>query len=188
MEPASFHGLRDARGLPSAGGRLGGGRDISSSQPSISSGGSVFDRVTDADARLIVIDGDDPAATLAYFEMMARRAGAAVYAWTASTGLQSVKSRDIALPGTRRLADALRHILQTTHFGIYLFNGFENDLGGACVRVVLRLLGAGGADRKVVLVGRDVVLPATLENQALRISHRPTRPGRPRLRGGRWVR
>ena len=154
----------------------------------MSSGGSVLDRVVAAESRLIVIDTEDTAATLAYFEMMSRRSGRAVYAWTASTGLQSVQSRDVALPGTRRLADALRHVLQSTHFGIYLFTGFESLFGGACVRVLLRLLGAGGCDRKVVLVGRDLSLPVPLEPEAVRIEHRPTRPGRPRLRGGRWVR
>ncbi len=134
-----------------------------------------------------MIDTDDPAATVAYFEMMARRSGRAVYAWSGTTGLQSIQSRDIALPGTRRLADAFRHILHSTHFGVYLFSAFETNFGGACVRVLLRLASAGGVDRKVVLIGRDFALPVALEPQCLRIKHQSTRPGRPKLRGGRWV-
>ncbi len=55
------------------------------------------------------------------------QSGLAIYAWSSARGLVSLKSRDVPVPGTRGLSDALRYADRSNHYGIYLFVAQTRD-------------------------------------------------------------
>jgi len=55
------------------------------------------------------------------------QSGLAIYAWSSARGLVSFKSRDVPVPGTRGLPDALRYADRSNHYGIYLFVAQTRD-------------------------------------------------------------
>ena len=90
--------------------------------------------------------------------------------------------------GVKRMADALRYILQSMHFGIYLFVAAEGHLRPPNIGL-LRQIGRakGGNERKVVFIGGTLTLPDNLEEVTEHLSFERVMPQRPRLSDGRWV-
>jgi hypothetical protein len=92
------------------------------------------------------------------------------------------------VPGSKRVTDALRYILQSMQFGVYLFTDYADHLRPpniGLLRQIARIRSGNG--RKVVFVGEEVQLPDGLDELVERISHVQTGVLRPRLRDGRWV-
>jgi hypothetical protein len=86
------------------------------------------------------------------------------------------------------MTDALRYILQSMHFGIYLFADVSPHLRPPNTGL-LRQIGRsrGGNERKVVFIGKQLHLPESMDEMAERLTYAGVRPTRPRLRDGRWV-
>ena len=65
---------------------------------------------------------------VAQFRLLAMRTGQSVYYWRDDDGITSLRERDVRVPGSKRVTDALRYILQSMQFGIYLFTDYEEHL------------------------------------------------------------
>src|SRR5689334_9036425 len=88
----------------------------------------LFDRVLASKQSLVVLEADDPAAVVDQFRNFARRSGQSIYSWQDEVGIFSLRDSDMRVPGSKRVADALRYILQSMHFGIYLFTDISQHL------------------------------------------------------------
>ena len=148
----------------------------------------LFDRIVQSPQNLIAIDTSHSADMVAQFRLLALRTGQSVYYWQEDAGITSLRERDVRVPGSKRVTEALRYILQSMQFGIYLFTEYEQHLRAPNVgllRQIARTKSSNG--RKVVFIGERVILPEGLDALTDHIEHMPETTGKPRLRDGRWV-
>ena len=148
----------------------------------------LFDRVLASKQTLVVVETDDVQAVLDQFRTFARRSGQSIYTWQDDIGITSLRESDVRVPGSKRMTDALRYILQSMHFGIYLFPEATPHLRPPNTGL-LRQIGKikGGNERKVVFISNKLSLPDSMDEMAERLTYAGVRPTRPRLRDGRWV-
>lgn len=148
----------------------------------------LFDRIVQSPQNLIAIQTTNAVDVIAQFRVLALRTGQSVYYWQAEAGITSLRERDLRVPGSKRVTDALRYILQSMQFGVYLFSDYAEHLRApniGLLRQISRIRSGNG--RKVVLIGEDFQLPDGLDDLFERIAHQPVGVLRPRLRDGRWV-
>jgi len=53
------------------------------------------------------------------------RSGMAIYIWSSGTGLVNIKSRQMPLPGTKSVLEALKYAKRNHYFAVYVFPGIE---------------------------------------------------------------
>lgn len=149
----------------------------------------LYEQILDSGSHLVLVQSPFPDEVIVYLRMMAQRRGHSIYAWSADAGLTSLREHGITVAATRRLPDALRYLLQSSHFGVYVFPAGRRELTPQ-VLAVLRQIGRGkeGGDKRVVLLANKLELPATLEPLATVILHKHGPSNRLRLRDGRWIR
>ena len=155
--------------------------------PPPQAGTDVFERILAAQAGLPVFEGD-PGALIANFRAIARHSGQSIYLWQPDEGMLNLRESELRVPGCQRLGSALRYVLQSMHFGIYLMAGLSGPLP-ASELVLLRQLARplSGHLRRVVLLDPPPALLGQLGESAIRLRGAPDAPQRLRLRDGRWV-
>ena len=118
---------------------------------------------------------------------LAMRAGTSVYLWDPESGIASLRESGLRVPGSKRMTDALRYVLQSMHFGIYLFTDFDEHLRPVDTVLLRRIARMHtGNERKMVFVGGHLELPEELDGMFDRLTADP-RTAAPLLRDGRWV-
>lgn len=127
---------------------------------------------------------------MAQLQQFARRSAQSLYAWNPDEGLSSLREDDIVVPGSKRLVDALRHMLAAVHFGIYIIPDIASHLTGPLTAQLRNFSRSsnGGAKRRLLLLETRIDLPAALGENCAHLLHQPRSAGRLRLRDGRWVR
>jgi hypothetical protein len=149
---------------------------------------TLFDRIVESAKNLIAIETADAADVIAQFRVLALRTGQSVYSWKEDEGIASLRLRDVRVPGSKRFTDALRYILQSPQFGVYLFTDFVDHLRPPNTGLLRQLARAHDVNgRKVVFIGERVQLPAGMEDMLDSIAQESSASARPRLRDGRWV-
>jgi hypothetical protein len=149
---------------------------------------ALFDRIVQSPQNLIAIQTANAADVIAQFRLLALRTGQSVYSWQDDAGIASLREREMRVPGSKRATDALRYILQSPQFGVYLFTDFSEHMrppNTGLLRQIARSRTVAG--RKVVFVGDEIAMPEGMDALVEFISHQPVAGTRPRLRDGRWV-
>ncbi len=147
-----------------------------------------FEALVERDERVIALHTPDVDAALVQFRVVCRRTGKSIYHWSDGRGFHSLKAADISVPGSRKLSEALRYVLQSVHYGIYVFTEFERQLHHSCIQFLRSIAHAqDGYERKVILLGRKVKLPGVLADSVFHVFEDERKPVKPRLRDGRWV-
>lgn len=140
------------------------------------------------DGRVIALTTPSSEAVVREFGRVARVSGQSIYRWIDDVGLRSMREGSFTVPGSKRLPDALRYIAQSMQFGVYLFVDIDRHLRHLNVALLRQIARArGGQERKVVMLGEQLLLPAVLGDAVVQIAHRAESRTRPRLRDGRWV-
>ncbi len=122
-------------------------------------------------------------------EGFARRRGTTIYAWTVDRGLISLREQGIVVPASRRLAEALRYVQQSAHFGIYLIPVAGAQLTPPIVaqlRQISRV--SDGALKRIVLLNESGDLPTSILEYCAHLQMQPRSSAKLRMRDGRWVR
>jgi hypothetical protein len=127
---------------------------------------------------------------MAQLRQFARRSAQSLYAWNPDEGLSSLREDDIVVPGSKRLADALRHMFASAHFGVYVIPNIAAHLTGPLTAQLRNFSRnrTSAAERRLLLLEARVDLPAALGENCAHLLHQPRSAGRLRLRDGRWVR
>lgn len=148
----------------------------------------LYDQVLDSPSNLVLLDTPFPDELLAHMRQMSQRRGHSIYAWDAEKGLASLREHGITVAGSKRLAEALRFVLQSGHFGVYVFPAERSEYTPQ-VLALLRQIARGkeGGDKRVVLLGTAIKIPA-LGVLGRTVVHRHGPSDRLRMRDGRWVR
>ncbi|MEO5812808.1 MAG: hypothetical protein ABIU96_03135 [Rhodanobacter sp.] len=151
-------------------------------------GNDVFARILGASSGLVVLDSEDPRATIGQFRALARRTGQAVYLWEPMSGLSSLRDVHARFPDCQRIGSALRHVRQSLHFGVYFLVGLELPLSAADA-ALLRQLARESTEhlRRVVLVSPPVALVEELGALAVHLHQESSSPRHLRMRDGRWL-
>jgi len=148
----------------------------------------LLDRIVSTPQHLVVLETSNAAEILAQMRALAMRGGPSVHAWDPESGIASLRERGLNVPGSKRLTDALRYILQSLHFGVYLFVDFAGYIKPAdtlLLRRISRLQTAN--ERKLVFVGSNIEMPEELDGMYDHMSVQTEQANRLRLRDGRWV-
>ncbi len=147
-----------------------------------------LEKLLEREDRIIALHTTDPDAAIVEFRLICRRTGRAMYHWSDVDGVVSMKAADIAVPGCQKLADALRYVVQSMHYGVYVFTQFERQLRPAAIARLKEILRMHD-HRTVILVSAHLDLPPRLNEQIchVRFADASDEPPRPRLRDGRWV-
>jgi hypothetical protein len=156
--------------------------------PTSQAGADILERILAARGNLIALEGGDEAGLVGQLRPLVRRSGQAVYLWNPEIGLGNLREEHVGLPGSQRLNIALRYILQSNHFGIYLLQRLPLPLGIGDATLLRQLARAStGHPRKVVLLDPAPAVMASFNDVLVRLSCQPKPAQRPRLRDGRWV-
>lgn len=148
----------------------------------------LFEDVVERDEHVIALHSSDIDAALVQFRVICRRSGKSIYHWDENHGFVSMKAADITVPGSRKLSDAMRYVMQSMHYGIYVFTGFERQLRHSCVEYLKGIAHAqDGHQRKVILLADQITLPGMLSDAVYHVIEDQQQSLRPRLRDGRWV-
>lgn len=149
------------------------------------SGREAFKQILDAEGPLVVFATAEPGELVEQFRLLARRSGQAVYHWLEGEGLRSLREGAVPVPGCLRLADTLRYVLQSLHFGVYLLEGVAEPLSAQHQSLFRQIARARTTHvRRVVLMAADTGLTESLDG-AVGIAE-PQRV-QLRLRNGHWV-
>lgn len=148
----------------------------------------LFDQIVKADGNLIGIETPDVDETLAQFRQLAIRSGQSVYLWDPEAGISALRESELRVPGSKRLADALRFILQSMQFGIYLLRDFDDHMKPPTISLLRRIARIRtGNERKLVFLAPKLSFPDHLGALIERMNQGGSASARPRLRDGRWV-
>lgn len=148
----------------------------------------LLDRIVQSSQALIALETSSSAETLAQMRMLAMRGGTSIYAWEPESGLASLRESGLHVPGSKRMTDALRYVLQSMHFGVYLFVDFADHLRPTdtlLLRRISRLQATN--ERKLVFIGNRIDLPEELDGMFERFTAESEMHRQLRLRDGRWV-
>jgi len=149
----------------------------------------LYEQLLESSSNLVLVESPFPAELIENMRLMAQRRGHSIYAWNAETGLASLREHGITVAGSKRLSEALRFVLQSGHFGVYVFPADRSEFTPqvlALMRQIARV--KEGGDKRVVVLGPALDMPAPLERLAQIIKHRHGPSERLRLRDGRWIR
>ncbi len=148
----------------------------------------LYAAVLAANSGLVTLNAVHTQAVIDHLRIIARRQGQSIYSWSKDTGLGSLREEGIFVPGSQRPLDAVRYVLQSNHFGIYLFPDATPQF---CTQVAPQLRqiarSVGNPDRRVVLMAPEVRLPTGIASLASHLTISEREIPRLRLRDGRWV-
>ncbi|WP_114238580.1 hypothetical protein [Dyella sp. C9] len=156
--------------------------------PTSQAGADILERILAVRGNLIALEGGDEVGLLGQLRPLVRRSGQAVYLWNPEVGLGHLREEHAGLPGSQRLNIALRYVLQSTHFGVYLLQRLPLPLSMGDATLLRQLARATtGHPRKVVLLDPAPGLVSSFNDVLVRLSCQPKPAQRPRLRDGKWV-
>ena len=148
----------------------------------------LLDRIVQSSQHIIALETSSVGETVAQMRVLAMRGGTSIYAWDPEGGLASLRESGMHVPGSKRMSDALRYVLQSMHFGVYLFVEFEDHLKPADVLLLRRISRTPTSnERKLVFVGAGVELPEELDGLYDRVAVESEMHRQLRLRDGRWL-
>jgi hypothetical protein len=149
----------------------------------------LVEQILDAEGNLIGIETAHIEDALEQFRQLALRSGQSVYLWDPENGIAALRQSELRVPGSKRFNDALRFILQSMQFGVYLLIDFEDQIKPPNTSLLRRFARIrSGNQRKIVFLARKLNLPEEIDSLVERMSTSAKSSAPPRLRDGRWVR
>ncbi|MCE7931359.1 MAG: hypothetical protein DYH17_08290 [Xanthomonadales bacterium PRO6] len=147
----------------------------------------LYDQVLEATSNLVLLDTPFPDELLAHMRQMSQRRGHSIYAWNQETGLASLREHGITVAGSKRMAEAVRFVLQSGHFGVYVFPADRSEYTPQVMALLRQIGRAKDGGKRILVLGTGINVPALLPiSQSIVHKHGPS--DRLRLRDGRWIR
>jgi hypothetical protein len=148
----------------------------------------LFEQILGSDGNLIGIETAQVEDALEQFRQLALRSGQSIYLWDPENGIAAMRQSELRIPGSKRFSDALRFILQSVQFAVYLLIDFEDQIKPPNTALLRRFARVRtGNQRKIVFLAPKLVLPEEIDSLVERFSPGSVSNSPPRLRDGRWV-
>jgi len=149
----------------------------------------LYDHVLEAKSNLVILDTPFSDDVIGYLRQMAQRRGHSIYLWNAESGLASLREHGITVAGSKRISDALRFIIQSGRFGVYVVPADMREYTPQVLALLRQIARSkDGSEKRVLMLGTDVQVGPPLDRLAQMIVHRHGLTGKLRLRDGRWIR
>lgn len=149
----------------------------------------LLEQILNSESNLIGIESADIEDTLEQFRQLALRSGQSIYLWDQENGIAAMRHSELRVPGSKRFNDALRFILQSMQFGVYLLIGFEDQIKPPNTSLLRRFARIRSANqRKIVFLSSKLELGEEIDSLVERLQMGAGSSAPPRLRDGRWVR
>ncbi len=148
----------------------------------------LIEEIVAASSNVIALDSNRIDELLEQFRQYAMRTGSSIYAWNPENGIQSLREAGVGVPRTNRLLDAMKHVTSSSHFGLFIFTGYQKEFRApmpAQLKQYSKMREA--TERRIILIDHPPKLPDGLADVVYLISDLTVKRGRPRLRDGRWV-
>ncbi len=149
----------------------------------------LYDQLLEAKSNLVILDtpfGDD---VIAYLRQMAQRRGHSIYSWNTETGLTSLREHGITVAGSKRMSEALRFVMQSNRFGVYVVPADKRELTPQVLALLRQIARTkDGGDKRVLMLGENIEIPSPLDRLAHTFMHKHGLTGKLKLRDGRWIR
>jgi hypothetical protein len=144
--------------------------DISSIYPDDS--GYIFDSMVESMDSLFLVKTADTERLAEQLSNYQYLTGRAAYRWHAHSGIKRFDLQHIILPNTQQLIDALYHISNSPHFGIFLFTGFDKMLFSPMTdNVIQHFLESARAQRKyIIFADPDPAIPSSMQHQIVNLN------------------
>ncbi|HEX5353853.1 MAG TPA: hypothetical protein VFW60_07210 [Rhodanobacteraceae bacterium] len=147
----------------------------------------LLDRILAVDSALVALRCEDVDGLVKSLRAIAQRTGKAIYWWRARVGLCRLPGLHEIVPGMVHLADVLRFVANSPHFGVYFIVDSPPEWSPDLLALLQRIAKTDPQQqRRLVLPGALADLPAALPARELAWSRRAG--PQPRLRHGAWVR
>src|SRR6187402_3772541 len=75
----------------------------------------LLEQILKAPANLIALETAHGGDALNQFHTLAMRTGTSMYVWDPDNGISSLRESGLRVPGSKRITDALRYVLQSMH-------------------------------------------------------------------------
>lgn len=120
---------------------------------------------------------------------MSVRSGMTIYIWSSELGLVNIKSRQMPLPATRSILEALKYATKNHYFAVYVFPG-TNPKDLLELRSTLptsrNYLRVNDNTRFLFLIGQDINISYLATNaEEIELINKHTK--KYKLRDGKWV-
>lgn len=149
----------------------------------------LFDAIMSEQKNLVVLSAPDRALAFAQLHQLALRSGQAMYVWEPEVGIAPMRDLTDRFTTTQRLVDALRHVVRSRHFGVYVFVDVERELKAEHTPLLQAIVeGDGQIARKLVFLGSGFKPPAELADAIAYLRCNDKRAASVRLRDGKWSR
>ncbi len=149
----------------------------------------LLEQILNSESNLIGIESAHIEDTLEQFRQLALRSGQSVYLWDPENGVAALRQSELRVPGSRRFNDALRFILQSMQFGIYLLIDFEDQIKPPNTSLLRRFARIRSANqRKIVFLSSKLEFGEEIDALVERLQSGAESGSPPRLRDGRWIR
>lgn len=147
-----------------------------------------FESLLETGHTVIALDVSDLDSTLLHLRSLSRSTGRSFYYWSENNGLHSMKDSEITVPGCSKLIDALRHVANSLHYGIYIFSGFDKQLTHNANQALISIAkNPNEAKHCVILIGEKLNLPGMLKSSIHQVAYHEQDQPKLQLRDGRWV-
>lgn len=148
-----------------------------------------YDQLLEARSNLVILDTPFAEDVIAHLRQMAQRRGHSIYSWNTDTGLTSLREHGITVAGSKRMSEALRFVMQSNRFGVYVVPADKRELTPQVLALLRQIARAkDGGDKRVLMLGSDIEIPSPLDRLAHIFMHKHGLTGKLRLRDGRWIR
>ncbi len=149
----------------------------------------LYDHVLEAKSHLVILDSPFPEDVVGYLRQMAQRRGHSIYLWNGESGLSSLREHGITVAGSKRISEALRFIIQSGRFGVYVFPADMREYTPQVLALLRQIARTkDGSEKRVMMLGSEIEITTPLDRLAQVIVHRHGLTGKLRLRDGRWIR
>ena len=130
-------------------------------------------QLIDSGFRLTAIESRDTERVIALFKLLSLKTGKAVYHWAPDQGMYRLGAEHVTIPQTTRPRGVLEFIASTIHCGVYLLNEFSAALQDDRDAELLKKITSvhEKVSHQIVLLGKNVPLPRTLQPLAVRVKH-----------------
>lgn len=144
--------------------------DISSIYPDDS--GYIFDSMVESMDSLFIIETGNIEQLSKQLATYHSFTGRAAYHWHANSGIKRFDLQHITLPNTQQLIEALYHIANTNHFGIFLITGFDKMLYSPMIRnVIEHFLESTKDNRKyIIFADKNPMIPSEMSHLIQKLS------------------
>lgn len=149
----------------------------------------LYAEIVSAESAVVLLQTSLQAKLIAALGPFSRRAGQAMYVFDEERGFVSLREEGIVVPQTKRTAEALRYVLQSSHFGVYFFPNGASHIraqNGATLKQMGRRRPAG--EKRIVLMCEAFEAIEPLLDVSALVEQRSRASGPLKLRDGCWIR